>query len=173
MKAALLLSLGHTLDAPLARFGSPASADYLLNLVLPDQGVAGGSDYAVLSISFGMGHVFGSAMVQPAEDSMNNTETFWAWGVTNGYGPKINSWYSTDQRTWINGTAFEIKNSTEVGFEGMCNNAVTRLDTPKGEPPAYVMAIASSGGPLVGKAYLMATFAYLNGSDLSKGADAV
>ena len=133
----------------------------------------GGSDYAVLSTSFGMGHVFGSAMVRPAEDSMNNTETFWAWGVTNGYGPKTNSWYSMDQRTRINGTAFEIKNSTEVGFEGMCNNAVTRLDTPKGEPPAYVMAIASSGGPLVGKAYLMATFAYLNGSDLSKGADAV
>jgi hypothetical protein len=31
------------------------------------------------------------------------------------------------------------------------------------------MAIESSGGPLVGKAYLMATFAYLNSSDLSKG----
>ena len=44
-----------------------------------------------------------------------------------------------------------------------------RLDTPKGEAPAYVMAIESSGGPLVGKAYLMATFAYLNSSDLSKG----
>ena len=44
-----------------------------------------------------------------------------------------------------------------------------RLDTPKSEPPAYVMAIESSGGPLVGKAYLMATFAYLNSSDLSKG----
>ena len=64
---------------------------------------------------------------------------------------------------------FEIKNSTEVGFNGMCNNAVTRLDTPPGTPPAYVMAIESNGGPLVGKAYLMATFAYLNSSDLSSG----
>ena len=31
--------------------------------------------HEVLSTSFGMGHVFGSALVQPAEDSMNNTET--------------------------------------------------------------------------------------------------
>ena len=45
----------------------------------------------------------------------------------------------------------------------MCNNAVTRLDTPKGTPPAYVMAIESN----MGKEYLQATFAYLNSSDLS------
>ena len=129
--------------------------------------------HEVISSSFGRGHVFGSAMVQPAEDSMNGTDTFWvretqptflsrlpkrsfvktgsgqnvrtaqkkkrmtqnvfgvttdwqAWGVTNGYGPTINSFYSTDLQTWINGTAFEIKNSTTVKFEGMCNNAVTR-----------------------------------------------
>eukprot|EP01052_Picozoa_sp_SAG31_P030333 SAG31_NODE_3102_length_4673_cov_2.821382_3_plen_211_part_00 len=31
------------------------------------------------------------------------------------------------------------------------------------------MAIESNGGPLVGKAYLMTTFAYLNSSDLSQG----
>ena len=24
-----------------------------------------------------------------------------------------------------------------MGFSGIANNAVTRLDTPKGEPPAY------------------------------------
>jgi len=49
-------------------------------------------------------------------------------------------------QTWKNGTAFEIKNATQVGFSGMCNNAVTRLDTPKGHtPPAYVMAIESNG----------------------------
>ena len=47
----------------------------------------------------------------------------------------------------------------------MCNNAVTRLDTPKGTPPAYVMAIESN----MGKEYLQATFAYLNSSDLSSG----
>ena len=47
----------------------------------------------------------------------------------------------------------------------MCNNAVTRLDTPKGEPPAYVMAIESN----MGKEYLQATFAFLNSSDLSTG----
>jgi hypothetical protein len=86
-----------------------------------------------------------------------------------GFGSRIDSYYSTDLQTWINGTAFEIKNATEVGFSGIANNAVTRLDTPKGEPPAYVMSIESNGGPLVGKAFLMATFAYLNSSNLSSG----
>ena len=33
--------------------------------------------HEVISSSFGRGHVFGSAMVQPAEDSMNGTDTFW------------------------------------------------------------------------------------------------
>ena len=70
-------------------------------------------------------------------------------------GPTITAFYSTDLQTWRNGTAFHIANSTEVGFGGMCNNAVTRLDTPKGEPPAYVMAIESN----MGKEYLQATFA--------------
>jgi hypothetical protein len=123
--------------------------------------------HEVLSTSFGMGHVFGSAMVQPAADSMAGTDadTFWAWGVNGGYGPKITAFYSTDLITWKNGTAFEIKNRTEVGFGGMCNNAVTRLDTPPGTPPAYVMAIESN----MGKEYLQATFAYLNSSNLSQG----
>ena len=130
--------------------------------------------HEVLSTSFGLGHVFGSAMVQPAADSLNDTDTFWVWGsrTPGGLEPSyttISSFYSTDLQTWVNGTAFEIKNSTAVGFGGMCNNAVTRLDTPPGIPPAYVMAIESNGGPLVGKAYLMATFAYLNSSDLSTG----
>lgn len=114
-----------------------------------------------------------------------------------GYGPTITAFYSTDLLTWKNGTAFEIKNSTQAGFGGMCNNAVTRLDTPKGDPPGYVMAIESN----MGKEYLQgpsisppclpclrlannctaartavltpillaATFAYLNSSDLSQG----
>ena len=86
-----------------------------------------------------------------------------------GFQSRIDSYYSTNLRTWINGTAFEIKNATEVGFSGIANNAVTRLDTPKGEPPAYVMSIESNGGPLVGRAFLMATFAYLNSSNLSSG----
>eukprot|EP01052_Picozoa_sp_SAG31_P042123 SAG31_NODE_6589_length_1961_cov_1.373255_2_plen_329_part_00 len=128
--------------------------------------------HEVISTSFGMDHVFGSAMVQPAEDSMNNTETFWVWGVNYGFGPKISSFYSTDLLTWINGTAFEIKNATEVGFSGMCNNAVTRLDTPKGTPPAYVMAIESNGhekGLDLSKTQCATTFAYLNSSNLSTG----
>ena len=54
-----------------------------------------------------------------------------------GFQNRIDSYYSTNLREWINGTAFEIKNATEVGFSGIANNAVTRLDTPKGEPPAY------------------------------------
>jgi hypothetical protein len=37
--------------------------------------------HEILSTSFGIGHVFGSAMVQPAEDSTNGSDTFWAWGV--------------------------------------------------------------------------------------------
>eukprot|EP01045_Picozoa_sp_COSAG04_P019501 COSAG04_NODE_1899_length_5275_cov_29.229907_5_plen_162_part_00 len=86
----------------------------------------------VLSTSFGMGYVFGSAMVQPAEDSKSGMDTFWVWGVLGQYGTKLTSFRSTDLLSWINSTAFEIKNSTEVGFSGMCNNAVSRLDTPKG-----------------------------------------
>jgi len=96
--------------------------------------------------------------------------TVWVWGVDGlGFQSRIDSYYSTNLQEWINGTAFEIKNATEVGFSGIANNAVTRLDTPKGEPPAYVMSIESNGGPLVGKAFLMATFAYLNSSNLSSG----
>jgi hypothetical protein len=121
--------------------------------------------HEVLSSSFGISHVFGSAMVQPAADSMNGTDTFWVWGVNGGYGQTINAFYSTDLQVWKNGTAFHIKNSTVTGFGGMCNNAVTRLDTPKGEPLGYVMAIESN----MGKEYLQATFAYLNSSDLSQG----
>ena len=40
--------------------------------------------HEVLSTSFGIGHVFGSAMVQPAADSVNGTDTFWVWGVNGG-----------------------------------------------------------------------------------------
>lgn len=131
--------------------------------------------HEVISTSFGMDHVFGSALVQPAEDSMNHTDTFWVWGVNAGFGPKISSFYSTDLQTWINGTAFEIKNATQVGFSGMCNNAVTRLDTlPQvGTPPAYVMAIESNGNEKGGldlsKTQCATTFAYLNRSNLSSG----
>eukprot|EP01052_Picozoa_sp_SAG31_P030332 SAG31_NODE_3102_length_4673_cov_2.821382_2_plen_325_part_00 len=66
--------------------------------------------HEVLSTSFGIGHVFGSAMVQPAVDSMNSSDTFWVWGsATPGslepsYS-KISSFYSTNLQTWINGTA--------------------------------------------------------------------
>ena len=52
--------------------------------------------HEVISSSFGMDHVFGSALVQPAEDSMNGSETFWVWGVNFGFGPKISSFFSTD-----------------------------------------------------------------------------
>ena len=59
-------------------------------------------------------------------------DTFWAWGVHGGYGAEITSFRSTNLMTWTNATSFQIKNSTEVGFSGICNNAVSRLDTPKG-----------------------------------------
>ena len=72
------------------------------------------------------------AMVQPGEDSTNGSDVFWAWGVKGQYGAKITSFRSTNLMTWTNATSFQIKNSTEVGFSGICNNAVSRLDTPKG-----------------------------------------
>ena len=91
--------------------------------------------HEVLSTSFGMGHVFGSAMVQSAADSVNGaspprpshlscctdsvsagSETFWVWGASTpgvlepSYS-KISSFYSTDLHTWINGTAVSATHS--------------------------------------------------------------
>merc|ERR1712151_11849 len=101
---------------------------------------------------------------------MNGTDTFWAWGVPAGGATTIMSFYSTNLQTWINHTAYTIENISAPGaIAGIWNNAVARLDTPEGTPPAYVMALESTTTWQQPGTWLMATFATLNSSNLSAG----
>ena len=118
-----------------------------------------------VTVPFGLGYAFGSALVQPAADSATGLDTMWVFG-TDSNQSYVDAFKSTDLISWTHTRALQLEwtDSYPAGSFKAFNNAVTKND--KG---GYTMAI-ELGAPsdIVGTGFT-SVFAEVEGNDLSTG----